>query len=80
MLEKIAIRNTLYKKFKKSKLHLDKELFNKARNAVLNLIKKKKKQFYDDKLKENVGKPKELCKTLNELVIQSKGLSQSNLV
>ena len=41
--EKIAARDKLFKKFKKSKLHIDKDLFKEARNSVVNLIKKKKR-------------------------------------
>ena len=65
--EKIAIRDKLFKKFKKSKLHVDKDLFREARNNVENLIKSKKKTYFEDKLKENIGKPKELWKALNDL-------------
>ena len=43
--ETIAIRDKLFKKFKKSKLHIDKDLFKEARNNVQNLIKKKKKNI-----------------------------------
>ena len=39
---KIAIRDKLFQKFKKSKLHVDKDLFRKARNEVESLIKNKK--------------------------------------
>ena len=75
--EKIAIRENLFKKFKKSQLQIDKELYNEARNRVFNLIKKKKKEFYEDKLKENIGKPKELWKTLKDLGLPSKKISSS---
>ena len=71
--EKIAIRDKLFKKFKKSKLHIDKELFKEARNNVENLIKKKKKTYFENKLKDNIGKPKELWKALNDIGLPKKG-------
>ena len=74
--EKIAIRDKLFKKFKKSKLHVDKDIYREARNNVENIIKSKKKSYFEDKLKENIEKPKELWKTLNDLGLSKKG-SQS---
>ena len=65
--EKIIIRDKLFKKFKKSKLHVDKDLFKEARNNCESLTKQKKKSYFEDKLKENVGQPKELWKVLNDL-------------
>ena len=70
--EKIYTRNKLYKKFTKSKLQIDRNLFIQARNDVQNLIKAKKKRYVDCKLRENVSKPKELWKTLKDLGLQSK--------
>ena len=43
-LESIALRDQLFKKFKSSKLNLDKEIYNKARNKSHRLILRKKKQ------------------------------------
>ena len=63
--ESIKAREKLFKKFKKSKLLFDKELFNAARNSTQSLIYKKKKLFFKEKLNENIGKPKELWKSLN---------------
>ena len=71
--EKIAIRDKLFKKFKKSKLHVDKDLYREARNNVENIIKSKKKKYFEDKLKENIGKPNELWKALNDLGLPKKG-------
>ena len=73
--EKIAIRDKLFKKIKKSKLNVDKDLFKEARNNVESLIKNKKNTFFENKLKENIGKPKELWKTLNDLGLAKKGSS-----
>ena len=61
--ESIKARDKLFKKFKKSKLLIDKELLNAARNSTHSLIYKNKKLFF----KENIGKPKELWKSLTPL-------------
>ena len=41
--EKISARDKLFKKFKKSRLHVDEICFKEARNVAENFIKKKKK-------------------------------------
>ena len=46
---------------------------------VQNLIKKKKKEFYEEKLKENISKPKELWKTLKSLGSPKSSPSSSNI-
>ena len=38
----------------------------------MKLIKEKKKKFYKEKLKENIGKPKELWEALKYLSLPSK--------
>ena len=38
VLESIALRDQLFKKFKRSKLNLEKEVYNKARNKSHRLI------------------------------------------
>ena len=72
VLEGIRIRDKLLSKFKKTKTHTDHVNFRKARNRVLSLIKKKKKNCVIGKLNENVGKPKELWKSLKSLGLPSK--------
>ena len=42
VLESIALRDKLFKKFKLSKLNVDKEIYNKARNKSHRLILQKK--------------------------------------
>ena len=49
--EKLIIQDKLFKKFKKTRLHLDKEIYKRARYSVQNLITKKKKEFFEKKLK-----------------------------
>ena len=45
----------------------------------MQLIKQKKSQFYKEKLKENIGKPKELWKPLKSLGLPSKKGTISNM-
>ena len=70
VLEGIRIRDKLLSKFKRTKTHTDHVNFRKARNHVLSLIKKKKKNCVIGKLNENIGKPKELWKSLKSLGLQ----------
>ena len=65
--EKISIRNKLFNKFKKSKLHIDKEIYKWARYEVQKLISYTKKTFLKNRLDDSIGKPKELCKALKFL-------------
>ena len=53
--ESIKARDKWFKKFKKSKLLIDRELFNAARNITQSLIYKKKKLFFTEKQNENIG-------------------------
>ena len=62
--EEIYKRDKLHKKFKLTKLHVDEDLYKEARNAVQNLIRKKKKAYFEEKLKANTANPK---KTLGNL-------------
>ena len=43
--EKISVGDKLLRKFKKSKLHIDKEIYKIARYEVQKLISNKKKKF-----------------------------------
>ena len=43
VLESRALRDKLFKKFKRSKLNVDKEIYNKARNKSHRLILQKKR-------------------------------------
>ena len=44
--EKVSVRDKLFKKFKKSKLHIHKEIYKTTRYEVQNLISYKKKKFF----------------------------------
>ena len=61
--EKIHTRDKLYQKFKLTKLHIDEETYREARNSFQNLIRKKKKAYFEEKLKEKATNPKKLWKT-----------------
>ena len=77
--EKITIREKCFKKFKKSKLHIDEEIFKESQKDVKNIIKEKKKEFFENKLTENIGKPKELWKAIKGLGLESKQISSPNI-
>ena len=51
--EKIATRDKLFRKFKKSKLSVDEILHKEARNTVQVLIKDRKRKLLQEKLSEN---------------------------
>ena len=70
--EEIETRDKLFAKFKKSTKSNDHKNYKKARNKVQHLINKKKKTFVVRKLNENIGKLKELWKSLKSLGLPSK--------
>ena len=77
-----AIKNCdqLLKKFKRFRLHIDKELYNAAQYKVPRFLKffkvhkilNKKKDYFENKLNEWIGKPKELQKVLKSLGLPNK--------
>ena len=48
-------------------MHVDKDKYKEARNEVQKLIRTTKKAYFESKLTENIGKPKELWKSLKSL-------------
>ena len=60
--EAIKNRDKLLKKIKRSRLHVDKELYNVARYKVHKGIFNMKKDYFESKLNERILKPKELWK------------------
>ena len=76
--EKLSIRDKLFKKFKSSRLNIDWEIYKEARNDIQRTIKEKKKQYLEEKLSENIAKPKELWQTLKQLGLPNKKNSPSN--
>ena len=59
--DEIKNRDKLFKKFKKSKLHIDKDIYNAARYKVRKMIFNKKRLYFEKKkkLSESIGKPKD---------------------
>ena len=70
--EKIHKRNRLHKKFKSTKLHVGEEIYKEVRTTFPNLIRKKKKAYFEEKLKESTANPQKLWKTLKQLVLPEK--------
>ena len=68
ILDKIILRDN---RLQASRLNIV-QLYKEAKINVQKLIKNKKKDFYQEKLRENVGKPKELWKALKSLGLPSK--------
>ena len=58
--ELIHAHGKLVLKSKKSKLHNDEENYKKVKYQVQNLIRKKKREFYEINLRQKINKPKEL--------------------
>ena len=67
MSEAIKNRDKSLKKFKRSRLHIDKKLYNAVLHKVHKLIFNKEKYYFENKLNECIGKPKELWKALKSL-------------
>ena len=76
--DKIHTRDKLYERFSLTKLHVDEEIFKEAQNVVQNLIRKKKKAYFEEKLKENTKNPKRLWKTLNQIGLLDKTSPSTN--
>ena len=72
-------RDKLLAKFKKSRSDSDNENYKKSRNKVQRMIKDKKKNFVIGKLNDNIGKPKELWKSLKSLGLPSKESSSATI-
>ena len=69
----------LFLKFKKSKLHIGEENYKKVKYQFENLIRKKKREFYETDLRQKMNKPKELWKTLKSMGLPSKAVTASNI-
>ena len=60
VLEKLNARDKFFKKFKRSRLDIDKQLHKKAKFDASKLITQKNPAFFKEKFSETIGKPKEL--------------------
>ena len=58
IVEKLSLRDKLSKKFKSSRLIIDWEIYKEARSDVQGRIKYKKKKYFEEKLAENIARPK----------------------
>ena len=65
--------------FKNFKHPSDNQNYKLALNEVHGMIKKKQKNFVTEKLNQNIGKPKELWKSLKSLGLPSKQQSSSTI-
>ena len=79
IVELIHARKKLFLKFKKSKLYIDEENYKKVKYQVQNLIRKKKREFYETNLRQKINKPKGLWKTLKSMGLPSKVVTSSNI-
>ena len=79
MAELIHAREKLLLKFKKSNLHIDEKNYKKVKYQVQNLIRKKKREFYETNLRQKINKPEKLCKTLKSMGLPSKAVTISNI-
>ena len=69
MRYEISLWDKLFKKFKRSKWNVDKEIYNKARNKSHRLIlQEKKRDYFEKKLKEKLINQRVSGKPLNHLV------------
>ena len=48
--------------FKKSNLHINEENYKKVKYQIQNLIRKKKREFYETNLRQKINKPKNFGK------------------
>ena len=74
LAEKLSLRDKLFKKLKSSCLNIDWEIYKKTKNDVQQLIKYKKKKYFEEKLAENIAKPKKLWQASKSLELPSKKL------
>ena len=70
--DEIKNRDKLFEKFKKSKLEIDKDIYNARRYKLQKMIINKKRAFLAKKLTESIGKLKDLWKALRSLGLPNK--------
>ena len=68
----ILLRDKLLTTFKKSRNNFDEKQYRDSRTFVQNLVNDKKRLFFENKLKQNIGNPKDLWKTLKSLGLPKK--------
>ena len=70
--DEIKNRDKLFRKFKKSKLQIDKDIDNATRYKLQKMIINKNRAFLENKLTESIGKPKDLWRALRSIGLPSK--------
>ena len=78
VLEAISTRDKFFRIFKKSRLREDEINYKQSKYFAQDLINCKKKSFFENKLKETIGRPKELWKNLKDIGLPKKVKSVSN--
>ena len=71
VLEAIRVRDKLRKKYKKSGLQIDFEMFKNAQKYAKHLTKTKKCTYVKDQLRANIAKPSKLWKVLKSIGLPS---------
>ena len=79
LAEQISNRDKVFKKFKKSELYIDELIYKEAKNTVQRLTKEQKKSFFQKKLEDQIGEPKELWKNLKRLGLPKTKAPSSNI-
>ena len=79
ILEAIRIRDKLRKKYKKSGLNVDFDMFKNAQKHAKQLIKTKKCTYVKDQLRENIGNPSKLWKVVKSIGLPSKANSTAKV-
>ena len=77
--ELIDTHEKIFLKSKKSNLHIDEDNYKKVKYRVQNLIRKKKREFYETNLRQKINKPEGLWKTLKSMGLPFKGVTASNI-
>ena len=79
ILSEIRVRDKLRKKYKKSGLHIDFELFKNSQKRAKQITKVKKCLYVKDQLKANIAKPSKLWKVLKDIGLPSNAPNNSKV-
>jgi hypothetical protein len=79
ILEAIRVRDKLRKKYTKSGLNVDFDMFKNAQKHAKKLIKSKKCTYVKDQLKENIANPSKLWKVLKSIGLPTKANSTAKV-
>ena len=79
VLEKIRIRDKSRKKYKKSGLQIDFDLFKNAQKLAKKITKSKKCDYFKNQLQANIAKPSKLWKVLKSIGVSSSSSETSKV-